>query len=351
MSIQTNIKKYGKYRFTSDGLFAIEPVITPGYLPSFQTDSIYLYIKTEIVSNILNENSPLANMINNKIIILDELEPTKQLTMKFSGLDVVNNYNKYIFHRKFIDERKYTINDEGKNLPNSEDTKSLNENDCLKFGECMTTVNQTGDINKFNQMIKLGESDPVLEFKNLSNAKFGNDDEGDENRQFLKKIPKTEKNNNAIPEKGESYAIVRKKPIENEADYHIAFVLYTHQNINITLEAAADQGNEYYPRFCFYDINPNELTFHKVNSRGYLNGETVVLKKSRDINTILKEIDKEIAKNNKNQAKNNNNMNFSKKRKFGSGKRRRIVYIKKKMTKRKGKATNKNKNKKSIKKH
>ena len=190
MSIQTNIKKYGKYRFTPDGLFAIEPVISPAYIPSFQTDSIYLYIKTEFVSNILNENSPLANMINNKIIILDELEQTKQLTMKFSGLDVANIYNKYIFHRKLMDDRKYTINDKGENVPDSDDITSLNENDCLKFGECMTTVNQTGDINRFNQMIKLGESDPVLEFKNSSNVKFGDDDEGVENRQFLKKIPK-----------------------------------------------------------------------------------------------------------------------------------------------------------------
>lgn len=334
MSIQTNIKKYGKYRFTPDGLFAIEPVITPGDIPSFQTDSIYLYIKTEFVSNILNENSPLANMINNKIIILDELEQTKQLTMKFSGLDVVNSYNKYIFHRKLMDDRKYTIDNEGKNVPDSDDITSLNENDCLKFGECMTTVNQTGDINRFNQMIKLGESDPVLEFKNSSNVKFGESDKL--NMKFLKQIPKTEKNNNAIPEKGESYAIVRKKEVDEKSPYHIAFVLYTHQNINITLEAAADQGNEYYPRFCFYDINPNGLTFHKFNStEEYLNGETIVLK-TRDINTILKEIDDEIAKN---------NMNNSKKRKFGSGKKNGSG--KKKSMKRKVKKNVK----KSVKKH
>ena len=223
MSIQTNIKKYGKYRFTLDGLFAIEPLIIPGYEELFQTDSIYLYIKSDIVSNILSENSPLANMINNKIIILDELEPTKQLTMKFSGLDVVNSYNKYIFHRKLMDERKYTIDDEGNNNPDYDDNKSLNENDCLKFGECMTIANQTGDINRFNQMIKQTESEPVLEFKNLSNKQFGESDKL--NMKFLKEIPNSGKNNNAIPEKGESYAIVRKKETYGEAPYHIAFVL------------------------------------------------------------------------------------------------------------------------------
>jgi hypothetical protein len=157
--------------------------------------------------------------------------------------------------------------------------------------------------------------------------------------KFLKQIPNSGKNNNAIPLKGESYAIVRKNLIDDEAPYHIAFVLYTHQNINITLEAAADAGNEYYPRFCFYDINPNGLTFHKFNSTGYLNGETIVLK-TRDINTILKEIDNEIAKNN---MKNSKKRKIGSGNKFGSGKKRRIVYIKKKMTKRKGKVINKNK--------
>jgi hypothetical protein len=338
MSIKTSIKKYGKYRFTPDGIFAIEPEIIPGYEPHFQSDSIYLYIKTDYIANILNEKSPLSNLINNKIIILDELEPTKKLTIKFSGLDVINTYNKYIFHRKLMDERKY-IN--GK--PDYKDNNSINENDCLKFGECMTTVNQTGDINRFNQMIKLEQSDPVLEFKNLSNKPFGESDKL--NMKFIKQIPESEKNNNAIPEMGESYAIVRKSLIEDQAPYHIAFVLYTHQNINITLEASADAGNEYYPRFCFYDIKPNGLTFHNLFSPSYSNGETIVLK-TRNINIILKEIDDEIAKN---------NMNNSKKRKFGSGKRigigsgkkKRMVYLKKKGTKRivKGTKINKNKNK------
>jgi hypothetical protein len=331
MSIQTNIIKNGTYRFTNDGIFAIKNMRPSTKNMCSVEDSNYLFIQTDKVNNILSQSSALSNLINNKFIILDESEPTVIMGMQAFGRGPKNTYNKYIFHRKLIDNREFNENDE------VVDDNVVNENDCLKFGECISVANKTGDINKFNQMIKLGESDPVLQSTNK--RKFGEDE--DKNSLIPSFVKDSEKNNFAIPKNGECYAIVRSEKVKGEADYHIAFVLYTYQNINITLEASADAGNEYYPKFGFYDINPIGCTFHKVFSRHYTNGETIVLK-TRNINTILKEIDNEIAENNRNN---------SKKRKIGSGKKKRIIYIKKKMTKRKGKATNKNKNKKSVKKY
>ena len=107
---------------------------------------------------------------------------------------------------------------------------------------------------------------------------------------------------------GESYAIVRKKINENTA-YHASFVVYTHDGVNITLEAEADAGPSYQPKFCLYDTNPEGNTFHRRWSAElykksknenhqfrykalYNNGETIVLK-SRILSDILSELEKE----------------------------------------------------------
>jgi hypothetical protein len=283
--IKTNIKGFGKkYRFTPDGLFAIEPSGVN------LKDSKYLYIKTDKVDEILTSNSALSNLIKNEFIVLDILEKTRTLKMVLGGLDIENTYNKYIFHRPLIDKRKYSKS----GVVNSSD-KSLNENDCLKFGECMTVMSQKPDMNRFNTMIQADTSPPVLQYSSLKNKKFGESDEL--NIELLSKIPESKKNNNAIPENGESYAIIRSEIVEKSAPYHIAFVLYTHQNINITLEASADEGKEYYPQFSFYDTNSDGYTFHNLYSKYYTNGETVVLK-TRNVDTVLKEIDKEISEKN-----------------------------------------------------
>ena len=319
MSLKTNIKKGGKYRFTSDGLFAIEPFEKPGFEIALQNDSIYLYIVKEKLSEIMESSSALSNLMKNNFIVLDDLEPTKSLTMKVGGLDITNIYNKYKFHRLLLDKRKYDENGKVDYKDNS-----MNENDCLQFGECMTIANQTGDIDRFNMVIQSESTPPVLQFKHLENKQFGQTDKM--NIKSVKQITESEKNVNAIPENGETYAIVRKDIVDDSAPFHIAFVLYRHQDINITLEASADAGAEYYPRFGFYDIKPNGLTFHKLFSQHYTNGETTVLK-SRDMDTVLREIDDEIAKK---------NAKLLKKRKIGMGgttKKRVIKLVKKKNVK------------------
>ena len=291
LKIKTNIKSSGNYKFTPDGLFAIEPFQKEGYVTSKQNDSIFLYIKKDEVDNILANSSALSKLINHHFIVVDEEEPTKILTMRLSGLDIQNTYNKYKFYRKLIDKGEY---DESGNVIDS-NIEALNENDCLRFSECMSIVSQKPDMNRFNTLIQNEEYPPVLRVSQfgLEEKPFGESDKL--NIQFLKQIPETEKNDYAVPKNGQSYAIVRKKIIKKLklAAYHIAFVLYTHQGINITLEASADAGNEYYPRFGFYDTNPDGLTFHKLFFTHYTNGETIVLE-SRYIDTVLNQIDQEI---------------------------------------------------------
>jgi hypothetical protein len=103
-------------------------------------------------------------------------------------------------------------------------------------------------------------------------------------------------NDAAIPNQGELYAIVRTKSIRNRSSYHIAYVIYSDDRINITIEAEADNETQYQPKFCLYDKNPLGNTFHKrwtgelykrsdrVNYL-YKNGVTVVLTMRPDIRT------------------------------------------------------------------
>ena len=93
--IQTNIKKNGKYRFTKDGIFAIEPEkpLDQTLLTEFQTNSIYLYIKDDYI---IEDRSALFNLMKHHFIVPYDLEPNKILTMKVSGLDITNKYNTYI---------------------------------------------------------------------------------------------------------------------------------------------------------------------------------------------------------------------------------------------------------------
>jgi len=77
-------------------------------------------------------------------------------------------------------------------------------------------------------------------------------------------------------------------------------VIYTHKNINITIEASADSANLYYPRFGFYDtISENKNTFHNFWSKTqYTNSQTIVLEK-HDINFVLQEFENENKSNKK----------------------------------------------------
>ena len=332
--IKTNIIKFGEYSFSKDRVFAIKPVKPPkqvGYnmVAEFQTTSDYLYVRSDYK---INQDSALQNLINHNFIIKTKII---QLTVKLSGLDIQTDYNEYKFYRPLKDERTY----DSKGFP-KEDNVSINENDCLKFGECLTFMNQTFDKNKFNELLRAETGPPMLQ--STTDKAFGATIYDKDNIEILKKITRNEKNNLAIPKNGETYAIVRKTVVSDKSPYHIAFVLYTHNNVNITLEAEADNRNDYQPKFCFYDTNPDGYTFHRrwsgelfkndTSEAGsnrynslYNNGETIVLK--TNVNNIITEINKKTKPTSDIQ----NNL-YKKRRKGGTFKKRKCYKPKKKIT-------------------
>ena len=136
----------------------------------------------------------------------------------------------------------------------------------------------------FDTLVRSETSPCVYKAKDTS-LLFGASDT--KNRNLLAKIHTT--NHLAFPSPGEAYAIVRREIVAGSAPYHIAYVLYTNNGVNITLEANADTGAEYYPRFGFYDM---KHTFHTVMVDLYPNGTTIVLE-PRPIDDFLKEFAEE----------------------------------------------------------
>jgi hypothetical protein len=229
--------------------------------------------------------SPLTHFIEDGLIVLEEKDVKLHLTVQKKMK--INYYDRYTFYRDLLDKRKYV-----NGVPKTKAKEyKLNENDCLKFGECLTLVNQTRDLELFEFLIKKGTSPPVLQSKA---TKLAIGEGYDEHEIFLTKLKELEdKNgidNHASPKEGEAYGMIRKEGIVGKSDYHIAFVLYRDDKVNITLEANADQGATYRPAFGLYDIAPNYLyTFYRQNVGAYENGMTIVLEK-RDLHQVEKEM-------------------------------------------------------------
>jgi len=315
---KTNIVIYNEYRFTRDNFFAIKPYDDDGFEPEFQTNSNSLYIKKNFK---INCYSALAKLIDGGFLVKQK---NTQINKK--------SYNEYKFYRLLKDERKYKGDSPINNKTNN---KKTNENDCLKFAECLTFANEkknmenlkklesendfipksiyeksfcvTDDNNMkdmnmyfFNKLLKAEYNPPILQ--STSKKYFGATDDDDDNIIILN--DNIDKGNDAIPINGQSYAIIRTKLIYG-APYHAAFVLYTHNGVNITLEAEADNKDNYQPKFSFYDTNPNGNTFHKRWSAElfkdseddfgkarynglYYNGVTIVLE-SRNIDDVINE--------------------------------------------------------------
>lgn len=292
--------KYGSttninYIFTNDNMFGLEVI-------NSSLDSYYLYVN---INATIDPSSPLGKFIADGFIIkvgknddirnrqkknnsieLEELDnPIILQYQKEPGIfkDIEGGFYKYRFHRPLLDLR---YNEKGQQIPENED--ALNENDCLNFGEC-STAKYIG-IEKHNiTVFPYKYETSVLESKETG-VPFGISDEL--NMEMLKYIPTNKKNNYALPKQGECYAIARKEYRESVM-YHIAFCIYSHNGVNITLEANADNGREYLPAFGFYDRSPTGFTFHKRYISMFDNGETIVLK-GRNINDILKEINEEV---------------------------------------------------------
>jgi hypothetical protein len=272
----TNVNRTCKeinYIFTNDMAFGIK-------VYGYYWDSNYLYINDYVIQNI-DPSSPLAMLINDGFIV--QVKTNEELYNEDQKIQ--GTFHRFRFFRKLIDNR---ISKTGTKLSDT----NLNENDCLNFSEFFT-LQQRSRTCTFPYDYKAS----VLQSKD-NGSPFGVSDE--ENIELLKKIPPETSDYNAVPLPGESYAIVRKK-MKAGSMYHIAYCIYRHNNINITLEANADSGREYLPKFNFYDTNTRGFTFHKRYIQIYDNSKTIVLQ-GRNIRSILSEIDEEIREKNKQTA-------------------------------------------------
>jgi hypothetical protein len=267
--MNTQFKKSGEFVITNDGAFAIRPEKYVDLVSFTQRDSIGLYIR----DGLQLVDSPLKRLIDIGFIVSDgKLHP---IVRRVGGLDNTAKYNRYTFFRPLTDKRRYL----GYREP-VDDDKILNENDCLKFAESLSIASNTLNKTVFTKLIRSNSSPCVYQAKDVP-LLFGESDA--KNRKMLTKIKTV--NQNAFPSAGEAYAIVRRELVIDSAPYHIAFVLYSNNGVNITLEANADDGAEYYPRFGFYDT---KKAFHKMFVDMYDNGTTIVLQ-SRPVADFLEE--------------------------------------------------------------
>jgi hypothetical protein len=221
----------------------------------FTPDQTNLYVKKTYPTE---QAQVLKKMINDGIIIPQNSEDKK--------------YNKYRFSHLLFSS----------GIPDNED----NQNDCLNMAETLSLelndldkVPNIGLENMRNTKYPLQTS--ILQDK-YSKQRFGDDDVN--NKKIAQITPDKMSNNNAIPNAGETYAmVVMDKKLDGRFPYHIAFVIHSHKDVNITLEASAYEPNakdEYiYPKFNFYSRNPNdEFNFYnKTVEDGYKNSKLIVL--------------------------------------------------------------------------
>jgi hypothetical protein len=284
-----DMNRKGRFTTTNNGSFAIRPRDgDDGNDPEEQTYSPDLYIRGDVV---IDESTPLGQLIKMGLIV----DSTSVAKHKKSG------YKSFKFFRPLVDSINYDENDDPRDEPltpvkkRKPDTETKNENDCLKFGEAMGIAMRSGEMNYVINHLQTDITDPEVCLRESPDLLFG---EGiQKNRRLYEKAGPID--NDAVPEPGQSYAIVRrtlKKDKDNNilADYHIAFVIYQDSGINITLEAEANAGREYLPHFAFYDTNPDGYTFHRRwtgdlpgdderKDALYSNGNTIVLQPKESV--------------------------------------------------------------------
>jgi hypothetical protein len=307
----------GKYRFTSDYVFMVEPILENVKKEKHlvTNNSPFLYIRKEEYNDIIQNRpinhidyTPLKKLIENGFIEKDKDEPEiKKTFFKTRTKNYNYEYYKCKFHRTLTDEIY------GKDDDYVNNNYLKNENDCLSFSECMTVANYKPDTGLFDRMIGVidvtekeeqkkgkGGIEPALQVKGTTNI-FGVTDK--KNIALSKKYPEDDKDHKANPAVGESYAIINinKKDNDGSNPYHIGFVLCKDNNLNITIEAFADQGTDFVVKFSIYDTKDPLYTFHSSYKMLFDNSTTIILE-SRDLNdpeTGLIKIESDIAQRQK----------------------------------------------------
>lgn len=276
------MNSFGNFLITKDHNLAI-----------YTRGSNKLYINKDYIDDI-DKESPLYKLIESGYLIKEDDEAFVNNRDNILLSDIDGNaklFVTYKFFRLLRDDRKTDSDDD-----------ELNENDCLNFSEFLTCRNKS--IDKHDSRISIlpfHYDASVLKAKHI-------DKRGDfgvsykRNVDIVNKIGSSLINDNANPDQGNSYAIVKNEiPEEGQTPYHIAFVVYKHNGINVTLEASAHDNldgkqKQYNAFFSFYDSNPKSRnTFHKYYKKRYqpMPMTTIVLE-SRDSKLITKDIMKEI---------------------------------------------------------
>ena len=139
----------------------------------------------------------------------------------------------------------------------------LNPNDCLVLAESLAI--DTPGYKSPKCVLKEHSTDLVFGYTDKQNIKIAK-----ANNAIL--------NENANPNVGDAYAIVRNKIIDDEAPYHIAYVIFKDGKTTITMEADSGQPKLKYPVFDMYDTVDKRKSFHSRYSKMYSPATTVVLK-------------------------------------------------------------------------
>jgi hypothetical protein len=147
---------------------------------------------------------------------------------------------------------------------------TLQINDCLQFAEAITS----GIKDYADTKCILREKGSRFDFGKSYSSEIAMS-KGKSPTKTYPRFPEI-LNENANPEIGESYAIVRGKTIQGEVPYHIAFVIAKDGDTNITLEADAGNPDLNMPVFDMY--SPRD-TFHDRYKELYAPASTMVLEK------------------------------------------------------------------------
>lgn len=275
-------RHFGKYYITADCTFAIK-----------SADSKSLFIRSDFVPD---ASSTLGKLIERGMI--KKIATNVVLKGSNGGLNMDlcdgQPFDEYQFFRMLLERGDHVDS----------------ENDCLNFAEFLGAAGE--DLFEIEGRPLFPYKFSASVYKAKENGKiFGYSDK--QNIALLKTIPADKKNDNAVPLPGEAYAIVMSKKDPELSPYHIGGVLYNHDGINITLEAAAlPEGHpdlEFQPEFSFYDTEAGGATFHKKYLKIYHAGETIVLT-PRSTESLTQEILKEIRPKQK-RRRNYNNSNYN----------------------------------------
>ena len=246
----TGLDKNEGFHFSPDGNFAL--------LISDKGKTIagedVLFIDQDYIENI-RPDSPLYRMMHEGQI--------KKATDK--PLD--NGLIGYKYYKKLV-----SVSDKYTEAKNDANKKKINkfphlENDCLGFAECLsrgfTHIPPDTAVLRSKHLTELTDIISCDDYSRDNKPIFGECDE--KNIQIAMQTDTKYTNNNAVPEQGETYAIVTINHGEVETTpFHAASVIYQtdDRKTNITLEAFAETKDQY-PRFKLYTTGPDaEDTFH-----------------------------------------------------------------------------------------